>query len=107
MAPFSQELEPLQNPGRFMLAANQSLMTVYVMKAQLKVLWTATTAWDWRGSSGWPTRSKVAPPLIQFARRLSGYWCGIVSRVRWPMHSVRTARRHQQQDQGHQAHGLR
>jgi transposase len=27
------------------------------------------------------------PALIQFARRLSGYWRGIVSRVRWPMHT--------------------
>ena len=25
--------------------------------------------------------------LIQFARRLQGYWRGIVSRVRWPMHT--------------------
>jgi hypothetical protein len=24
------------------------------------------------------------PPLIQFAKRLKGYWWGIVSRVRWP-----------------------
>src|SRR5690606_33346101 len=32
------------------LAANQSLMTVYVMKDQLKTLWTATTAWSWRAA---------------------------------------------------------
>lgn len=31
-------------------AANQSLMTVYVMKEQLKTLWTAPPAWTWRGA---------------------------------------------------------
>ena len=30
------------------LAANQSLMTVYVMKEQLKALWSVPTAWAWR-----------------------------------------------------------
>ncbi len=32
------------------LAANQSLMTVYVMKAQLNALWSAPTAWAWRAA---------------------------------------------------------
>ncbi|WP_217806412.1 transposase, partial [Chromobacterium violaceum] len=27
------------------------------------------------------------PSLMQFAKRLSDYWRGIVSRVRWPMHT--------------------
>ena len=27
------------------------------------------------------------PALIQFAKRLKGYWRGIVSRVCWPMHT--------------------
>lgn len=72
------------------LAANQSLMTVYVMKAQLKALWTAATAWDWRRAwKQWMAHAQQSciPALIQFARRLSGYWRGIVSRVRWPMHT--------------------
>lgn len=72
------------------LAANQSLMTVYVMKAQLKALWTASTAWDWRRAwKQWMAHAQQSciPALIQFARRLSGYWRGIVSRVRWPMHT--------------------
>lgn len=72
------------------LAANQSLMTVYVMKEQLKALWTAPTAWAWRRAwSQWMSHANESqiPALVQFARRLSGYWRGIVSRVRWPMHT--------------------
>ena len=72
------------------LAANQSLMTVYVMKEQLKALWTAPTAWAWRRAwRQWMSHANESqiPALAQFARRLSGYWRGIVSRVRWPMHT--------------------
>lgn len=72
------------------LAANQSLMTVYVMKEQLKALWTAPTAWAWRRAwTQWMSHANESqiPALAQFARRLSGYWRGIVSRVRWPMHT--------------------
>lgn len=72
------------------LAANQSLMTVYVMKEQLKALWTAPTAWAWRRAwTQWMAHAHESklPALIQFARRLRGYWRGIVSRVRWPMHT--------------------
>ena len=72
------------------LAANQSLMTVYLMKAQLKALWAATTAWNWRRAwKQWMAHAQQSgiPALIQFARRLGGYWRGIVSRVRWPMHT--------------------
>jgi len=32
------------------LAANQSLMTVYVIKEQLKMLWTAPIARTWRSA---------------------------------------------------------
>ncbi|MDQ3160046.1 MAG: ISL3 family transposase, partial [Pseudomonadota bacterium] len=72
------------------LAANQSLMTVYVMKEQLKALWTASSAWQWRRDwTQWMSHAKESriPALMQFARRLRGYWRGIVSRVRWPMHT--------------------
>ncbi|MHB2080405.1 ISL3 family transposase [Pseudomonas asiatica] len=73
-----------------LLAANQSLMTVYLMKAELKALWSPTTAWGWR--SCWKQWLRLAdesaiPALKQFARRLKGYWRGILSRVRWPMHT--------------------
>lgn len=72
------------------LAANQSLMTVYVMKEQLKALWTAPTAWAWRSAwTQWMSHASESqiPALTQFAQRLRGYWRGIVSRVRWPMHT--------------------
>ena len=72
------------------LAANQSLMTVYVMKEQLTALWRAPTAWAWRTAwTQWMSHAKQSriPALMQFARRLQGYWRGIVSRVRWPMHT--------------------
>lgn len=73
-----------------LLAANQSLMTVYVMKAQLKALWMASTAWEWRRAwRQWMTHARQSriPALMHFARNLQGYWRGIVSRVRWPMHT--------------------
>jgi len=31
-----------------LVAANQPSMTVYLMKAELKALWTASAAWHWR-----------------------------------------------------------
>ncbi|WVM89950.1 ISL3 family transposase [Halopseudomonas pachastrellae] len=73
-----------------LLAANQSLMTVYLMKAELKALWSPDTAWGWR--SAWKQWLRLAdesaiPALQQFAKRLKGYWRGILSRVRWPMHT--------------------
>jgi transposase len=72
------------------LAANSDLMTVYVMKAQLKELWTASTAWEWRAAwSQWHRHARQSgiPSLIHFARCLRGYWRGILARVRWPMHT--------------------
>lgn len=73
-----------------LLEANQSLMTVYVMKAELKSLWSPSTAWGWR--SVWKQWLRLAsesaiPALMSFAKRLKGYWRGILSRVRWPMHT--------------------
>ncbi len=69
-------------------------MTVYVMKAQLKELWRASTAWAWRRA--WrqgmadAQQSKISA-LMHFARKLRGYGRGIVNRVRWPMHTGRLA----------------
>lgn len=73
-----------------LLAANQSLMTVYVMKAELKALWSIGSAWEWRKAwKQWMAHAKQSgiPSLILFAKRLSSYWRGILSRVRWPMHT--------------------
>ena len=73
-----------------LLAANQALMTVYVMKASLKELWFASSAWQWR--KAWRTwltmaHSSEIEPLRKFASKLKNYWRGIVARVRWPMHT--------------------
>lgn len=72
------------------LAANQSLMTAYVMKEQLKALWNAPTAWAWRHAwRQWlrHARESAIPALMHFAKCLRPYWRGILSRVRWPMHT--------------------
>ena len=72
-----------------LLAANQALTTVYIMKASLKEYGTQT-AWQWRAA--WITWLKMAheseiEPLLKFAKKLKAYWRGIVARVRWPMHT--------------------
>lgn len=72
------------------LEANQSLMTVYVMKEQLKALWNAPSAWAWhRAWKQWlrHARESAIPALMHFAKCLRPYWRGILSRVRWPMHT--------------------
>jgi len=72
------------------LAANQPLMTVYVMAEQLKSLWRASCPWQWRRLwKDWlaQARESQIAALQQFAARLQPYWRGIVSRVRWPMHT--------------------
>ena len=45
-----------------LLEANQSRMTVYLMKAELKTLWTPSSAWAWR--SAW--KSGDSPLLGSF-----------------------------------------
>lgn len=72
------------------LAANQPLMTAYVMKEQLKALWNAQTAWAWRTAwKQWLRHAQESgiPALIHFTKCLKPYWRGILSRVRWPMHT--------------------
>lgn len=72
------------------LQANQALMTVYLMKESLKHLWSAPSAWEWRRRwKQWHAHAQESgiAPLEHFARCLRNYWRGIVSRVRWPMHT--------------------
>ena len=90
----------LRNPARLasaerirldeVLRANQPLLTVYVMAEQLKSLWNAPGPWQWRRLwkdwLGQAAESQI-PALMQFAARLQPYWRGILSRVRWPMHT--------------------
>ncbi|WP_458071736.1 ISL3 family transposase [Rhodanobacter sp. BL-MT-08] len=72
------------------LEANSALMTVYIMKAQLKELWNAPSAWAWRRAwKQWHRHAAQSgiPAMIHFAKCLHGYWRGILARVRWPMHT--------------------
>lgn len=73
-----------------LLAANQALMTVYLMKATLKELWQTSSGLQWRAA--WRNWLKMAhdsgiDPLRKFAAKLKPYWRGVVSRLRWPMHT--------------------
>ena len=72
------------------LQANQPLMTAYVMKEELKALWTAPNAWEWRRRwRQWLEHALDSgiEALQRFAQQLRPYWRGILSRVRWPMHT--------------------
>ena len=72
------------------LQANQPLMTTYVMKEELKALWTAPDAWEWRRRwRQWLEHALDSgiEALQRFAQQLRPYWRGILSRVRWPMHT--------------------
>ena len=73
------------------LAANQALMTVYVMKDELMQLWRQPSvpivrqAW-----AAWAEKSAdsgIAPPLMRFARNLAPYVEGITSSARWPLNT--------------------
>jgi transposase len=73
-----------------LLAANQALMTAYVMKAALKELWQPSGGWQWlRAWRNWlkMARDSGIEPLRKFATKLKPYWRGIAARLRWPMHT--------------------
>jgi transposase len=71
-----------------LLAANKALMTVYVLRDDLKELWRyrhvgyAKAFWD-----GWYRRaiSSRIEPLKSFARRLKPFLAGILAHCRWPL----------------------
>ncbi len=73
-----------------LLAANRALMTVYVLKEDLKRLWRyrhagyAKRLWE-----GWYERAMESgiAPLMQFARRLKPYLKGILAHCRHPLHT--------------------
>ena len=73
-----------------LLAANQSLMTVYVLRDDLKRLWRyrhsgyAKRLWE-----GWYQRAMESDiaALIQFANRLKPYLKGILAHCRHPLHT--------------------
>jgi transposase len=73
-----------------LLHANRQLMTVYVLKDDLKHLWDYRRAGMalrfWRQWYSRAIRSRIAP-LKAFARRLRGYLPGILAHCRWPLHT--------------------
>ena len=73
-----------------LLAVNQALFKVYVLKDDLKHLWDYTyPAAARRFWAGWyqrAVRSRIEP-LKAFARKLKGYLPGILSHCRWPLHT--------------------
>jgi transposase len=73
-----------------LLEANEALMTVYVMKDDLKHLWDFTCMHQARQFwQQWLERAIESGigPLIGFASRLSRYLEGILSHCRWALHT--------------------
>lgn len=73
-----------------LLAANQDLMTVYVLKDDLKRLWGyRRRAYAARFWSGWLQRAMDSgiPALQRFARNLERYLEGILAHCRWRLHT--------------------
>jgi len=71
-----------------LLAANRTLFTVYVLKDDLKALWSYRhVGYAERFWRQWYRRamSSGIAPLKTFARRLKAYLPGILSHCRWPL----------------------
>ncbi|MCL6702950.1 ISL3 family transposase [Pseudomonas sp. T1.Ur] len=73
-----------------LLAANQPLSTVYLLKDALKDIWYAPSVWEgWRRWRAWQklvTQSGLQP-LIRFAKNLRKYLRGILASARFAMHT--------------------
>ena len=73
-----------------LLQANRKLLTVYVLKDDLKQLWKyryAGAAYRfWKSWYSRAVRSRVKP-LVAFAKRLKPYLPGILAHCRWPLHT--------------------
>ncbi|HYD79643.1 MAG TPA: ISL3 family transposase [Paucimonas sp.] len=73
-----------------LLAANEPLMCVYVMRDALKRLWFyQRPAWAQRAWEQWQEQAAQSniPALQKFAQRLQGYWHGILARCRHPLNT--------------------
>jgi transposase len=73
-----------------LLAANRPLMTVYVLKDDLKTLWQYRhPGYAQRFWQQWYRRAMYSriEPLKRFARRLKSYLPGILAHCRWPLHT--------------------
>jgi transposase len=71
-----------------LLAANHSLLVVYVLRDALKELWhyrhSGYAARAWQSWYRQALRSRIEP-LVRFARRLQPYLPGILAHCRWPL----------------------
>ncbi|WP_285797937.1 ISL3 family transposase [Metapseudomonas resinovorans] len=73
-----------------LLAANQPLATVYVLKDALKEVWYAPCVREgWRRWRAWlrHARDSGLAPLQRFARNLRKYARGILASARFPLHT--------------------
>ena len=73
-----------------LLEANKALMTVYVLKADLKRLWDVRcTKMALRFWGEWYQRAMQSNivPLVRFAKLLKPYLSGIISHSRYPLHT--------------------
>ncbi len=73
-----------------LLAANQALMIVYVLKDDLKGLWRQRTKGEAKAAwKSWFSRAlgSGVKPLVAFARKLEAYLPGIIAHARWPLHT--------------------
>ncbi|MBK1876619.1 ISL3 family transposase [Pelagicoccus mobilis] len=73
-----------------LIAINQPLATVYVLKEQLKELWRCRNAWEafklWR--QWWRScRESGLKPLMDFARKLLPYLRGILASAKYPLNT--------------------
>jgi transposase len=73
-----------------LLKANKALMTVYVLRDELKHLWDYRSRGHaqrhWKQWYGHAVRSRI-DPLRKFAKRLKGYLHGILSHCQFPLHT--------------------
>ena len=73
-----------------LLEANRALALVYVLRDDLKQLWTyRRRGWAERFWREWFERAigSGIEPLVKFARRLEPYLEGILAHCRWPLHT--------------------
>ena len=75
-----------------LLAANRSLNTVYILKDQLKHIWTyRRPGWARRALAQWCALAEASglTPLVTFARNLQRHAEGIINHCRYPLHTGR------------------
>lgn len=73
-----------------LLSANQPLLCVYVLRDELKRLWFyQRPAWAQKAWEQWYAQAQQSgiAALQTFARRLQGYWHGILARCRHPLNT--------------------